>query len=519
MFNDSNSSPMLTNCEFVGNDGTYGAGMSNRSNSSPTLTNCKFVGNDGTYGVGMYNSSNSSPTLTNCNFVGNDGTLGVGMYNSSNSSPTLTNCIFRDNTAYLTGGGMYNSYSGPTLSNCTFSQIVANDSGGGIKNSYYSNPTLSNCTFNENSANEFGGGMYNSGISSPILTNCTFNENSAIGGGGICNESLSSPTITNCIFSDNTADWVGGGMCNFWNSSPTMKNCIFSGNSADEDGGAISCEDSNSTITNCTFTGNSALNGNAVACDSYWHQQSNPSSLQLTNCILFNDGDEIWNNDNSTITVTYSDVQGGWPGQGNIDADPCFAEFGFWDANGTPGDANDDFWVEGDYHLLPNSPCIDAGDPCYVPGPNETDLGGLPRVFGGRVDMGAYEFSYIQARMLLFPQTINRQSQLRNIMAWIKLPEGITKDQIDQDSPILLYPGPLEPINQYIFEHGQKGQKQTSILILYDKAELLSAVPNNGLVDLEAVGILNNSRYFYGSGFVTILGRQQPQQWRLLKKK
>ncbi|MHC4501535.1 MAG: LamG-like jellyroll fold domain-containing protein [Planctomycetota bacterium] len=44
-----------------------------------------------------------------------------------------------------------------------------------------------------------------------------------------------------------------------------------------------------------------------------------------------------------------------------------------------------------DYHLLPDSPCIDAGDPDYVAEPNETDLDGNPRVIGGRIDMGAYE--------------------------------------------------------------------------------------------------------------------------------
>jgi len=49
----------------------------------------------------------------------------------------------------------------------------------------------------------------------------------------------------------------------------------------------------------------------------------------------------------------------------------------------------------GDYHLLPDSPCINAGDPCYVAGPNETDLDGNQRLTGGRIDIGAYEFNHI----------------------------------------------------------------------------------------------------------------------------
>jgi len=93
---------------------------------------------------------------------------------------------------------------------------------------------------------------------------------------------------------------------------------------------------------------------------------------------------------------------------GNIDADPCFADVGHWDPNGTPADPNDDFWIEGDYHLKsqsgrwtsassvepdPNShswvqdevtsPCIDAGNPHSPIG-----LEQFPN--GGRVNMGAF---------------------------------------------------------------------------------------------------------------------------------
>jgi hypothetical protein len=93
--------------------------------------------------------------------------------------------------------------------------------------------------------------------------------------------------------------------------------------------------------------------------------------------------------------VRYSDVQGGWSGDGNIDADPCY-----WADIDDPNiivEPNDPYSirVEGDYHLLEGSPCIDAGDPNYVAGPNETDLDGNPRVFGDRIDMGAYEFTIL----------------------------------------------------------------------------------------------------------------------------
>jgi predicted secreted protein len=84
----------------------------------------------------------------------------------------------------------------------------------------------------------------------------------------------------------------------------------------------------------------------------------------------------------------------------NLDVDPIFADAGFWDPNGTPDDPNDDFWIDGDYHLKseygrwnPNtqtwvvddvtSPCIDAGDP-------NMPVGDEPFPNGVIINMGAY---------------------------------------------------------------------------------------------------------------------------------
>ena len=82
--------------------------------------------------------------------------------------------------------------------------------------------------------------------------------------------------------------------------------------------------------------------------------------------------------------VTYSNVEGGYSGIGNINADPRFVQLGYQDTSGD--------WVGGDFHLLPDSPCIDSGDPSFVYQPDETDLDGNPRVMNGRIDMGVYEF-------------------------------------------------------------------------------------------------------------------------------
>lgn len=274
--------------------------------------------------------------------------------------------------------------------------------GGGI----YSNsgsPTVKNCTFRANSCAYTGGAMFNSNSSNPTLSNCTFSGNWAGLRGGAMINNNSGPSLTNCRFRGNSAGLMSGGIHNFRNSSPVLINCVFSGNRADGYGGAMLNSMSVVTITNCTFVGNFATNGNALACDQT--APAGPSVVVLVNSTLWDGGDEIWNNDGSTITVTYSNVHGGWPGMGNIDADPRFVGLGYW------GDANDPniavdpnapnaLWFDGDYHLLSDSPCIDAGDNAAVP-PNAIDLDADSRIVDGDcnctpvVDVGAYEFGYI----------------------------------------------------------------------------------------------------------------------------
>ncbi len=362
MYNDEGS-PTVTNCTFNGNSANRGGGMYN-DHSSPTVTGCTFIGNSA-YGDGggMFNLAHSSPTVSNCTFsVNSADDDGGGMF--SDSSPTVTNCIFSGNSADdYDGGGMANLLEcDPTVTNCTFSSNSARR-GGGMATCLDSEVTVTNCTFSSNSASEWGGGMYNYENGEPIVINCTFNGNSAVFGGGMYNEDRMEPTLTNCTFSGNSAGWTGGGIYNEY--------------------------DCNLDIINCTFCGNSANNGNGIACDSRFQI---PSTVNVINCILWDGGDEIWNNNDSVITVSYSDIFGGWsgPGGNDIDSDPLFA-----DADGP----DDIVGTEDDnLRLSVGSPCIDAGDNAVVSEVN--DLAGRDRIVDGDcndteiVDMGAYEFGW-----------------------------------------------------------------------------------------------------------------------------
>jgi parallel beta-helix repeat protein/predicted outer membrane repeat protein len=376
MYND-HSAPALTNCIFSDNSASRGegGGISN-SSSSPVLTNCTFSGNSASVdGGGMANFS-SSPVLTDCTFVGNSASVdGGGMYNDG-SSPTLSNCTFSGNTASFRGGAMCNHwYSSPVLTNCTFSGNSADGDGGAMYNGYGSSPALTDCTFADNSA-IFGGGMYSEYYSTPVLTDCSFLANSALdSGGGMWNSNGTSPVLTNCTFDGNAADH-GGGMNNS-SSSPTLTNCLFSGNTAraGSGGGIYNWDSSSPVLTNCTFAGNSAVTGGGV----FNHFNS---SAALTNCIVWGNSPDQIANDSSTPVVTYCDVQGGYEGEGNINADPLFV-----DATG------------GDFHLGPDSPCIDVGsnEAPYLP---LTDFEGDDRILDGDgdgtaiVDMGVDEVVY-----------------------------------------------------------------------------------------------------------------------------
>ena len=310
-----------------------------------------------------YETQNS--VLSGLTITGGYHELGGGMYCGDYAQPTVTNCTFRENFGSL-GGGLYIE-SSPTLTNCTFIENSANG-GGGIYNSGLEpecKPTINNCLFSANTATHNGGAMYNLGrYCEPMIMHCEFVRNSVSGGGG-------------------------GAIRNNMGGSPTLINCLVAENSAATFGGAIRNSNSGATeVTNCTISGNTAKSGSALACNPDDSATQSPGVFIITNCILWDGGDEIFIDDKSVINVTYSNIQGGsaegpWPGQGNIDIDPHFADLyngdyhlTSWTGRWDPMSQN---WIKD----MVTSPCIDAGDV-------NTPVNLEPSPNGGVVNMGVY---------------------------------------------------------------------------------------------------------------------------------
>jgi hypothetical protein len=340
------------NGEDYPNDQSSGGGILIRwyfpFGQGPILTNCKFTQNSAKSGGGMFND-HSRTMLTNCTFSENFAIWGGAIGDDGHPWPKLVNCILNNNCASYKGGAIANGESHAALENCT---LIANHA-------------------------QLGGAIYN-GEGGAILTNCTVIGNSAERGGAVLNND-GDVTMTNCVVKENSCTDRGGVVYLSGDDTATLTNCILTANSAGQGGVLHIGNDSGAKLINCTLNGNRATNNGGALYLGV------PDSAIVTNCIFWSNTPQAIYPEllGNKIVITYNDVQGGWPGVGNIDADPCFVAPGYWDANGV--------WVDGDYHLLTDSPCIDAGEPNYTPDPNETDLDGNPRLVGPTIDMGAYE--------------------------------------------------------------------------------------------------------------------------------
>ncbi len=233
---------------------------------------------------------------------------------------------------------------GFTIKNCApIPNSTDSNTGSGIRCGYYTSPIIKDCILINNEDDYDGGGINCAFASTPKILNCLIVGNKAGYGGGISG-SGDSLTVTNCVIAGNTAWDHGGGV--YATCYTNLINCTICSNKASSQGGAI----------------------------FRW-----AFDLTVTNSILWNDSpQEIYNDSDYEPDISYSDIQGGFPGQGNINEDPLFVG-------------------AGDYRLRMSSPCVDSG--MNSANSLTKDLLGNPRIIDGdengteTIDMGAYEFS------------------------------------------------------------------------------------------------------------------------------
>jgi PKD repeat protein len=253
--------------------------------------------------------------------------------------PTIKNCIIADNTAFETGGGIGIFRGEPYILNCEIKENSAK-LGAGISMQTFSAPDLRNVTIIKNDAEESGGGIFIH-TSSPLLSLMVITQNNAVlRGGGIYILDAFPGQITNLLVANNHST-DGGGMY--------LKNA------------------SSAFITYSTITDNKATGSGDGLFMSH-------SGLLITNSIIWNGGDEIFQEDRNDIRINFSDVglsdDEVFPGTRNINQNPLFV---------SPGE---------DYHLGVASPCKNKADKLMAP---VQDIDNDSRPIGNGFDMGADE--------------------------------------------------------------------------------------------------------------------------------
>ena len=300
--------------------GTYdGAGLYVDGHHNLTIANCHFE-NNVTYGDGggmmLVNAQNT--TVSNCTFATNRSFNGGAVLVTEGANNLFQDCAFTANESGWDGAGVYVDRGQTAFIECRFSLNTATHAGGGVFAVNTGTDTVfQQCLFGVNKA-QLGGGFFNWTASAHRIVNCVIfkNKTTGEGGGGIFNNDHAVPTIVNCSFSENTAPaGAGGGMANDHESSPVVTNCILWGD----------------------------LNG------------------------------EILNLNASTPAVSFSDVEGGYAGDGNITLDPLYED-----------PTLDNYSLK----VSPLSPCIDAGTAAGAP---NMDFHNVARPQGSAVDMGAFE--------------------------------------------------------------------------------------------------------------------------------
>jgi cysteine-rich repeat protein len=242
--------------------------------------------------------------------------------------------------------------SGAVLDGVTVTHGYSPLGGGGLQavDSYLA---LANCRFEANYADQAGGAVTLLGGQTAIV-GCTFvanttNLGNAMRGGALMAEEADL-TLNRSFFHGNASG--SGGAVMVSGGVARLRNAVFVDNSAEQGGSAVALNAPGElTVTNCTFYANSGAGGALSLSDA---------QAEVINTILWANTPSQITSLNPNLPVSYSLVQGGFVGTGNVDADPLFADVNL-----------------SDFRLQAGSPCIDAANGDAAP---TYDFDGLLRV-------------------------------------------------------------------------------------------------------------------------------------------
>ncbi len=444
----SGADPDVESCDFTANSSASVGGAANATGSAGHFIDCTFTGNTAALGGGV-SVVDSSTRFTDCTFDGNAASNGGGAW-LVGGTPVLERCTFRNGSA-MVGAGVYITESEATLTSCDFEDNIASQAGGGVRVLSGAGTTFIACDFSSNSAPEGAGADVTDDSHDLLFLGCSFvGEKASIGGGMDVGPGTGVVQVESCLFQDTVAE-EGGAICARGGGllvrggtvrrgvSTALPGAIRgSGSSShivianvafeDNDTGAIVVRDADAlVVAMCGFQEHDArvmeVTGTDVTVvDCLLTRNTSPNALvrfagapaSLVNCSIIGntitapgatviDGGAatgiantiFWSNHNGSDivpvldagTVTYSCVEGGWPGDGNVSSDPQLMN---------PS--------SGDYRISTCSPCRDAGSTGLMPldiadldddmdigEPLPVDMGGDSRLLGASVDIGAYE--------------------------------------------------------------------------------------------------------------------------------
>lgn len=265
--------------------------------------------------------------------------------------------------AYLTNGAKLDGF---TITNCS---APLQDGGGVLCSS--TNALVANCLIIGNTSG-YGGGIANGTVS-----NCVLKANSSTGSGGGARSCL----IIGSVLVQNSAGFFGGGASG---GISALNSCLVISNYAAEDGGGVF----GSLLSNCIVVSNRTLGlfGGTLNCP-------------MNGCVVVGNFRFGVGNDQrigtlvpmTLNTIIYYNASGNFSQPAALRMTNCcttpLPTSGFGNFTNQPALLN---LASGDFHLQPNSPCINAGNNSMVT--SAFDLDGNTRIVGGTVDVGAYEF-------------------------------------------------------------------------------------------------------------------------------